>query len=138
MWPAGRVFETTVLSSIEARRDLFLSLCGPRAHFFVKMWPSNEFEFETPCLKLDHNLIQICFDFEQEEVHSVVGDVVKQFMFATTGNASDSPETKSQFLRSITTSQNHRQVTISITFYEHLLHPQIPKAQRDIDDLTEF
>jgi hypothetical protein len=52
----------------------------------------------------------ICLDFQKEEVHSVVGDVVKQFMFATTGNASDSPETKSQFLRSITTSQNNHQV----------------------------
>jgi hypothetical protein len=36
--------------SIEARRDLFLSLFGPRARLFVKMWPSNEFEFETPGL----------------------------------------------------------------------------------------
>ncbi len=90
------------------------------------------------CPKLDLNLKEICFDFEQEEVHSVVGDVVKQFMFATTGNASDSPETKSQFLRSITTSQNHRQVTISNTFYEQLLHLQIPKVQKDTVDLTEF
>ncbi len=37
------------LPSIEARRDLFLYLCGPRARFFFKMWPSNE--VWDPCFK---------------------------------------------------------------------------------------
>jgi len=28
--------------------------------------------------------------------------------------------------------------SISATFYDQLLHMQIPKAQKDTDDLTEF
>ncbi len=42
--------EFTDLGAVKARGDLFLSLYDPLAHFFVKMWPSNEFEFETPGL----------------------------------------------------------------------------------------
>ncbi len=41
----GAVKASSILY-FEARGDLFLYLCGPQAHFFVKMWPSNEFEFE--------------------------------------------------------------------------------------------
>jgi len=34
--------------------------------------------------------------------------------------------------------QNCPQVSISTTFYKQLLHNQIPKAQKDINDLTVF
>ena len=54
--------------------------------------------------------------FLQEEVQSVVGDVLKQFMLATTGSEdSDSPEMTSQFLRSVETSPDLSQA-LNATF----------------------
>jgi len=49
--------EITVLSAVKApstfylglRRSIFIFI-RPASSFFVKMWPSNEFEFETPGL----------------------------------------------------------------------------------------
>ena len=33
-----------------ARGDIFALMCGPRALFFIKAWPANKVEFETPAL----------------------------------------------------------------------------------------